>query len=151
MNARITVAAALAVAGLSLGIGACAPAAAAGPPAPAPAPVPAPVAGPPGDVKLWTAPPEPPAPVELPTHTDTLIVRPGMYEAGTDIKAGKWKTTGPLLGYSYWTAGVTDANGKLVEYEHVDGPAYITVKKGQILKLGGGDATAIAWSWVSPA
>ena len=154
MNARI-VAAALAVAGLGLGVGACG-GAEAGPPPPPVASVPQGV-GPPS--APWMAPAPTPAPAPAPTINpgppvtlsapapETLITRPGMYEVGTDIRAGKWKTGGPLPGNPGWSAAVRDPDGTLVSFDFVDGPAYVTVKKGQVLTLTSGGRPAITWVW----
>lgn len=136
MYSRLTLAVAVAFTVAAVGVGACSA------PGEGPGPPPAPVAAAP----VVPAPVYTPAPDGTP---ETLITRPGMYEVGTDIKAGKWKTYGPVPGDESWSVSVWDADGTMASFTYVSGPATVAVAKGQALGLGGGGRPAVAWFWVT--
>lgn len=66
----------------------------------------------------------------------------GTYLAGTDIKAGTYKTPGPgstdIMDSCYWSVNRDDLGEDIVANNNITGPARITVKTGQYLELNGG-------------
>jgi hypothetical protein len=109
--------------------------------APAPAPRTVTVTAPapaPQTVTVTAAPTTEAAPAgPLTTFSD------GVYEVGTDIVAGKYKTPGPgstdILDSCYMEVG--DGSGSLGgidQNDNLTGPGVVTVKKGKVFKVSGG-------------
>lgn len=103
--------------------------------APAPAPIPAPVA-PPVAPSVVTPPP-PPAEVK-----PEGVFGDGTYEVGTDIPAGKYKTTGEGgNGVCYYARLKTGdgSYGDIIDNDILNGQGVITVKKSDgLVELSGG-------------
>lgn len=70
----------------------------------------------------------------------------GTYEVGIDLVVGKYKTPGSggsgALDSCYWARLKDDSGelGSIIANDNFNGPATITVKKGELLKLSGGCA-----------
>jgi len=66
---------------------------------------------------------------------EDLLDGEGIYEVGSDIKAGKYKTEGGSDCY-YAILNSTDTSD-IADNGDVSGPAFVTVRDGQYLELSG--------------
>ncbi|WP_285745062.1 hypothetical protein [Lentzea sp. NBRC 105346] len=80
------------------------------------------------------------APVVAGTRTEFGA---GTYEVGTDIKAGKYKTSGPdgsgWVRSCYWARN-KDSSGSfdaIIANDNIEGPGTLTVNSGEVLQLSG--------------
>lgn len=68
---------------------------------------------------------------------------PGVYEVGSDIAAGQYKTAGPpagdAMGMCYWARSKDDTGdfNSLITNGTVEGPGSLTVNDGEYLELQG--------------
>jgi len=65
----------------------------------------------------------------------------GTYEVGTDMAAGRYKTTGDgSIGLCYWERAKDDSGdlGSIISNDLFRGPGSVTVKNGEFAKLSGG-------------
>jgi hypothetical protein len=86
-------------------------------------------------------------PVESPATTPVVgasarpdTIREGMWRVGTDVKPGRYKTTGALDGLCYWhtardTSDLTIIDQGLADRSNQAG--YVTLKSGQYFKTSG--------------
>jgi hypothetical protein len=139
------------VVGLVIGVsahGGSAPATtAAATPAPArasaPAPIPAPTVAPATQAPAVVAAPTTVAPAPAAPAGPATSFSDGVYEVGTDIAAGKYKTAGSggtdILDSCYYEIG--DGSGRLGGIDKNDnlvGPGVVTLKKGKVFTTRGG-------------
>lgn len=68
----------------------------------------------------------------------------GSYQVGTDIVAGRYKTTGPdkssIFPNCYWERSKDDSGEfkSIISNDNIQGPGTLSVKAGEFLKLTGG-------------
>ncbi|MFI5612748.1 hypothetical protein [Amycolatopsis sp. NPDC051903] len=84
-----------------------------------------------------------PAPVEAEqSKAQSGQVGDGVYHVGSDIPAGRWRTSGPGGGDlgCYWARERNDSGdfAALITNGLVSGPTTVTVKSGEFLELSGG-------------
>lgn len=83
-----------------------------------------------------------PAPVAAPAGPATTASE-GVYQVGTDLAAGRYKTTGPdksdYVPSCYWERA-TDDSGELnaiIANDNISGPGSLTLKSGEFIKFSG--------------
>ncbi|MGJ9402411.1 hypothetical protein [Arthrobacter sp. KK5.5] len=68
----------------------------------------------------------------------------GLYEVGVDVKAGKYKTTGPNgdnpVGCYYAWLSSSEADADIVDNNIVRGQAVVTLRNGQFFEIGSCDS-----------
>lgn len=86
-----------------------------------------------------------PAPVPVtapPAAPDTGgTISDGTHHVGEDMKAGRWKTTGPTNGIGCYWARLKNDSGDfqaIITNGAVSGPTSLTVKAGEFVELSGG-------------
>ncbi|MDN6301249.1 MAG: hypothetical protein L0J68_13435, partial [Micrococcaceae bacterium] len=66
-------------------------------------------------------------------------VGPGLYEVGVDVKAGKYKTSGPdgtnPVGCYYAWMSSSEADADIVDNNIVSGQAVVTLRNGQFFEI----------------
>lgn len=68
----------------------------------------------------------------------------GVYQVGTDVRAGRYKTAGPasddVLGMCYWARLKNDSGEfeAIISNGAVEGPGSVTVQRGEFVELSGG-------------
>ena len=83
----------------------------------------------------------PPVVVSTPSGPATAV-GDGTYEVGPDLVAGKYKTPGSggegVMNGCYWKRSNDGSGTDIIANDNFNGPATITVKVGEYLKLSGG-------------
>lgn len=68
----------------------------------------------------------------------------GTYEVGTDLVAGRYKTTGPnvsnIVPSCYWSRSKDDSGetSAIIANDNLRGPASVTIRKGEFFTASGG-------------
>lgn len=67
----------------------------------------------------------------------------GVYEVGTDLAAGRFKTTGPdpsdMIPSCYWERSRNDSGefNSIIANDNISGPGSLTLKSGEFVKFSG--------------
>lgn len=86
----------------------------------------------------------PAAPAAVEPAGPATTVSDGSYEVGTDMAAGRYKTSGPdkssVIPNCYWGRSKDDSGNfsAIIANDNVQGPGTLTVKAGEFVKLSGG-------------
>ena len=83
---------------------------------------------------------------ELVKHKETQLdmsdpsnLKDGMYKVGVDIKPGEYKVKSDSLGYVEVSKNAKGVLSSIISNDNFEGEKYVTVKKGQYLKLNGAE------------
>lgn len=71
--------------------------------------------------------------------SDPSNLQDGMYKVGVDIEPGEYKVKSDSLGYVEVSKNAKGVLSSIISNDNFEGEKYVTVKKGQYLKLNGAE------------